>query len=117
MTTREEVLAAAKEAGFYVDEDGSMWEHNDYVEQDGCGMQDIGDKVNHLYAIAFEAGSQAEREECAKLLESSIKKAGEVMRERSINVAWNNEPDCNGPIEMGIRALPAVTLDDLKGGA
>lgn len=47
-------------------------------------------------------------------LEAIVKKAGEVMRERSINVAWNNEPDCNGPIEMEIRALPAVTLDDLK---
>ena len=47
-------------------------------------------------------------------LEAIVKKAGEVMRERSINVAWNNEPDCNGPIEMEIRALPAVTLEDLK---
>lgn len=47
-------------------------------------------------------------------LESYVVKAGEKMRDRCINVAWNNEPDCNGPIEMGIRDLPAVTLEDLK---
>lgn len=47
-------------------------------------------------------------------LEAIVKKASEVMRRRSMSVAWNNEPDCNGPIEMGIRALPAVTLEDLK---
>ena len=48
------------------------------------------------------------------VLEAMIAKAGEKMRERCINVAWNNEPDCNGPIEVGIRALPGVTLEDLK---
>ncbi len=62
MSTFEEVIAAAKETGFHVDEDGSMWDHNDYVEQDDCGMQ-----------------------------------------------GWLNK-------EV-IRALPGVTLDDLKGGA
>ena len=65
------------------------------------------------------------KDECAKInalldapsdtsaLEVLVKKAGEAMRERSINVAWNKEPDCDGPIETGIRALPAVKLEDL----
>ena len=47
-------------------------------------------------------------------LEDLIAKAGEVMRQRSMRVAWNIEPDANGPIESGIRALPGVTLDDIK---
>lgn len=68
MSTFEEVIAAAKETGFHVDEDGSMWDHNDYVEQDDCGMQDLGDKVNHRYTLAFEAGRQAELEECCAIV-------------------------------------------------
>lgn len=39
--------------------------------------------------------------------EAVVAKAGEVMRERCIEVI-----DCEA-----IRALPAITLDDLKGGA
>lgn len=47
-------------------------------------------------------------------LQAYVAKAGEKMRERSINEAWNNEPDCNGPIETAISSLPIVTLEDLK---
>lgn len=65
-------------------------------------------------SIFQEACSRCDAPSDTSALEAIVKKAGEVMRERSINVAWNNEPDCNGPIEMEIRALPAVTLEDLK---
>ncbi len=55
------------------------------------------DKARH--ALATPADTTA--------LQSLLTKAGEVMRERCIEVI-----DCEA-----IRALPAITLDDLKGGA
>ena len=47
-------------------------------------------------------------------LEAMIQKAGEVMRQRSMKVAFDIEPNANGPIEAAISALPGVTLEDLK---
>lgn len=81
MTTREEIIAAAKEAGFHVEEDGSMWEHNDYVEQDDCGMHDIGDKVNHLYSIAHEAGAASRDAEIAQLNKEAAEKFSALAKE------------------------------------
>ena len=72
-----------------------------------CGHSPV-DMWDHAVGKLLDAPSDT------SALEAIVKKAGEVMRERSINVAWNNEPDCNGPIEMEIRTLPAVTLEDLK---
>ena len=72
-----------------------------------CGHSPV-DMWDHAVGKLLDAQSDD------SALEAVVKKAGEAMRERSINVAWNYEPDCNGPIEMGIRALPAVTLEDLK---
>ena len=48
-TEREEIITAAKEAGFL------------YY---GEFPQDYKGKIEALYAVAFEAGRQAEREEC-----------------------------------------------------
>lgn len=62
MTThdRDKILSAAKEAGFYVDDENeSIWDNNDVIEQDGCGMEDISKHVERLYAIAHEAGRVA----------------------------------------------------------
>lgn len=72
-----------------------------------CGHSPV-DMWDHAVRELLDAPSDT------SALEAIVKKAGEVMRERSINVAWNNEPDCNGPIEMEIHALPGVTLEDLK---
>lgn len=47
-------------------------------------------------------------------LREMIAKAGEVMRQRSMRVAWNIEPSVNGSIESGIRALPGVMLEDCQ---
>ena len=54
MTTHEKIIAAAKEAGF------AYW--NTFTP----GYKAMHDK---FYAIAFEDGRQAEREECAKVYE------------------------------------------------
>jgi len=55
MTTHDEdkIIAAAKEAGF------AEWENTDSPEFLAL--------IAEFYAIAFEAGRQAEREECATL--------------------------------------------------
>lgn len=48
-------------------------------------------------------------------LEAMIAKAGEVMRERCLSEFWHEMSQSE--VEVFIRALPAVTIDDLKGGA
>lgn len=50
----------------------------------------------------------------ATALEAIVQRAGEVMRERCAQEAWNREPEFNGPLETEIRILPGVTMDDLK---
>ena len=54
MTTREEIIAAAKEAGFTAYE-----------------IDITGSYIERLYAIAYEDGRQAELEECAKVCEDN----------------------------------------------
>lgn len=46
-------------------------------------------------------------------LSAIVAKAGEVMRERCLNDIWYMPI----PQENAIRAIPGVTMDDLKGGA
>ena len=58
MTTREEVIAAAKEVDPSIDETTVDFD-------DEVGMK----KLERFYAIAYESGRQAEREECAKVCE------------------------------------------------
>lgn len=55
------------------------------AEQVKANNDMFGDFSVALYAIAFEDGRQAEQERCAK-------------------IAWNYEPNENGPIETAIRA-------------
>ena len=64
MTThdRDKVIAAAKEAGF------AEWENTDSPEFLAL--------IAEFYAIAFEAGRQAEREDCAKVCESTYPEYG-----------------------------------------
>lgn len=83
--------------------------HEECEDFDGFTAQIVSMDDYHSATGSLEATPSD-----TSVLEAIVKKAGEVMRERSINVAWNNEPDCNGPIEMEIRTLPAVTLEDLK---
>ena len=58
MTTREQIIAAAKKVDPSINE-----ETVDFNDEDGMK------KLEVFYAIAFEAGRVAEREECAKLCE------------------------------------------------
>jgi len=61
MTTRKEVIAAAKEVGAQT----RIYEKSpglDYYQFETAQLE-------RFYAIAFEAGRQAEREECAKVCE------------------------------------------------
>ena len=68
MTThdKDKIIAAAKEACCELRE-----------TQDGLvaylGHTRISDVIERLYAIAFEAGRQAEREECAKVCDMAIR--------------------------------------------
>lgn len=55
MTTHEQIIAAAKEAG--ISYSGKMPE-----------VFDSQDMLTKFYAIAFEAGRQAEREECCSIV-------------------------------------------------
>src|SRR5574343_137611 len=64
----------------------------------------LGDPV-YEQALATKSDTSA--------LEAIVKKAGEVMRERCLfeaDIAYHNKHCCEE-----IRALPAVTLEDLKG--
>ena len=81
-TDREQIIAAAKEAGikltpFVVDDE----------EYDFCEVEmDDDENLERFYAIAFEAGRQAEREDCAKAVEQGTlggKWCGDIIRERS----------------------------------
>ena len=59
MNNHAQVINAAKKAGFYVedeDADYTIWDNNDYVEQDGCGMEDIRQKLIDFFNIAYQAG-------------------------------------------------------------
>ena len=60
MTTREQIIAAAEEAGI----------HRRRTPEGTTEVFCWEDDVVRLYAIAFEAGRVAEREECAKVCES-----------------------------------------------
>jgi len=65
MTTREQIIAAAKEAGF----DDSQWDAMTY----DSGPYEVtmpGIELRRFYTIAFEAGRVAEREECARIIEA-----------------------------------------------
>ncbi len=65
MTTREQIIAAAKEAGAVLFESqGELIVH--------LGATRVPDMIEHLYAIAFEAGRQAEREECFSLKKDAL---------------------------------------------
>lgn len=58
MTTREQIVAAAREADPFITDD--WFDHHkeaDFVE------------IERFYAIAFEAGRRLEREECAQTCE------------------------------------------------
>jgi hypothetical protein len=46
--TDAELHQLATEAGFSVQSDGSIWDHNEFVYQDDCGMMDIKDKLIDL---------------------------------------------------------------------
>lgn len=62
MTTREEIIAAAKEVDPSIN-DATV----DFLDEDGI------EKLTKFYAIAFEAGRQAERKECASYFDNASK--------------------------------------------
>ena len=59
--TQEQVIAWAREAGLYVDEDGEI------LEGDGWHTQTIF--VQKAMTLAYEAGRKDENEACAKVCE------------------------------------------------
>jgi len=65
MTTREQIIAASKESRLEIlhikDANRKEWRVIDLALPE----------LERFYAIAFEAGRNAEREECAKLVEDS----------------------------------------------
>ena len=60
--TQEQVIAWAREAGLYVDEDGEI------LEGDGWHTQTIF--VQKAMTLAYEAGRKDENEACAKVCEN-----------------------------------------------
>ena len=60
--TQEQVIAWAREAGLYVDEDGEI------LEGDGWHTQTIF--VQKAMTLAYEAGRKDENEACAKIAEA-----------------------------------------------
>ena len=66
MTTKEEVLQLAKDAGFRID-CADIIEFN--VDWDGCAME-ITDEITKLIELAKAQGAAEEREACANLCDS-----------------------------------------------
>ena len=65
MTTREQIIAAARIADPSINE-----ETVDFLDEDGM------EKLERFYSIAFEACRVAEREACAKVCESTYPEYG-----------------------------------------